>query len=142
MLCPPCCATARLLRAEAFKYLDIIVLLQFTIGFLIAHRPGCKQWAEDVGNNTERYIRIGFITVSDEIRPTQEVAIVKEGLQWDEQHQAIKIIFLMSMSIHDNEGLPVLTSAIIELVDNPKLQQDMIDCLTFTDFRTLFLNIK
>lgn len=46
------------------------------------------------------------------------------------------------MSIHDNEGLPVLTSAIIELVDNPKLQQDMIDCLTFTDFRTLFLNIK
>lgn len=73
MLCPPCCATARLLRAEAFKYLDIIVLLQFTIGFLIAHRPGCKQWAEDVGNNTERYIRIGFITVSDEIRPTQEV---------------------------------------------------------------------
>ena len=40
------------------------------------------------------------------------------------------------------EGLPVLTSAIIELVDNPKLQQDMIDCLTFTDFRTLFLNIK
>lgn len=70
------------------------------------------------------------------------VAIVKEGLQWDEQHQAIKIIFLMSMSIHDNEGLPVLTSAIIELVDNPKLQQDMIDCLTFTDFRTLFLNIK
>jgi len=73
MLCPPCCATARLLRAEAFKYLDIIVLLQFTIGFLIAHRPGCKQRAEDVGNNTERYIRIGFITVSDEIRPTQEV---------------------------------------------------------------------
>ena len=56
------------------------------------------------------------------------VAIVKNGVKWDEQYSSIKIIFLMSMSIHDNDGLPELTSAIVDLVDNPKLQEQMLAC--------------
>ena len=69
------------------------------------------------------------------------VAIVKNGVKWDEQYLSIKIIFLMSMSIHDNDGLPELTSAIVDLVDNPKLQEQMLACQSFDEFKKIFLTI-
>lgn len=69
------------------------------------------------------------------------VAIVKNGVKWDEQYPSIKIIFLMSMSIHDNDGLPELTSAIVDLVDNPKLQEQMLACQSFDEFKNIFLSI-
>ncbi|QGX45139.1 BglG family transcription antiterminator [Streptococcus equinus] len=69
------------------------------------------------------------------------VAIVKDGVKWDEQYPSIKIIFLMSMSIHDNDGLPELTSAIVDLVDNPKLQEQMLACQSFDEFKKIFLSI-
>lgn len=69
------------------------------------------------------------------------VAIVKNGVKWDEQYPSIKIIFLMSMSIHDNDGLPELTSAIVDLVDNPKLQEQMLACQSFDEFKKIFLTI-
>lgn len=70
------------------------------------------------------------------------VAIVKNGVKWDEQYPSIKIIFLMSMSIHDNNGLPELTSAIVDLVDEPDLQEQMLACQSFDEFRILFFKIK
>lgn len=69
------------------------------------------------------------------------VAIVKDGVKWDEHYPSIKIIFLMSMSIHDNDGLPELTSAIVDLVDNPKLQEQMLACQSFDEFKKIFLSI-
>ncbi len=69
------------------------------------------------------------------------VAIVKNGVKWDKQYPSIKIIFLMSMSIHDNDGLPELTSAIVDLVDNPKLQEQMLACQSFDEFKKIFLSI-
>lgn len=69
------------------------------------------------------------------------VAIVKNGVKWDEQYPSIKIIFLISMSIHDNDGLPELTSAIVDLVDNPKLQEQMLACQSFDEFKKIFLSI-
>ncbi|QGX00699.1 BglG family transcription antiterminator [Streptococcus ruminicola] len=69
------------------------------------------------------------------------VAIVKNGVKWDEQYSSIKLIFLMSMSIHDNDGLPELTSAIVDLVDNPKLQEQMLACQSFDEFKKIFLSI-
>lgn len=62
-------------------------------------------------------------------------------MKWDEQYLSIKIIFLMSMSIHDNDGLPELTSAIVDLVDNPKLQEQMLACQSFDEFKKIFLTI-
>lgn len=70
------------------------------------------------------------------------VAIVKNGVKWDEQYPSIKIIFLMSMSIHDNDGLPELTSAIVDLVDNPKLQEQMLACQSFDEFKKYFYLFK
>lgn len=70
------------------------------------------------------------------------VALIQDGLLWDDQYPSIKIIFLMSMSIHENDGLPELTSAIVDLVDEPDLQEQMLACQSFEEFRTLFFKIK
>lgn len=70
------------------------------------------------------------------------VALIKEGLSWDDRYPSIKIVFLMSMSVHENDGLPELTSAIVDLVDEPDLQKQMLACQSFEEFRTLFLKIK
>ncbi len=70
------------------------------------------------------------------------VALIKDGLPWDDQYPSIKIVFLMSMSVHENDGLPELTSAIVDLVDEPDLQKQMLACQSFEEFRTLFLKIK
>lgn len=70
------------------------------------------------------------------------VALIQDELLWDDQYPSIKIVFLMSMSIHENDGLPELTSAIVDLVDEPDLQEQMLACQSFEEFRTLFFNIK
>ncbi|SFC19453.1 transcriptional antiterminator, BglG family [Streptococcus gallolyticus] len=70
------------------------------------------------------------------------VALIQDELLWDDQYPSIKIVFLMSMSIHENDGLPELTSAIVDLVDDPDLQEQMLACQSFEEFRTLFFKIK
>ena len=70
------------------------------------------------------------------------VALIQDELLWDDQYPSIKIVFLMSMSIHENDGLPDLTSAIVDLVDEPDLQEQMLACQSFEEFRTLFFKIK
>ena len=70
------------------------------------------------------------------------VALIQDELLWDDQYPSIKIVFLMSMSIHENDGLPELTSAIVDLVDEPDLQEQMLACQSFEEFRTLFFKIK
>ncbi len=70
------------------------------------------------------------------------VALIQDELFWDDQYPSIKIVFLMSMSIHENDGLPELTSAIVDLVDEPDLQEQMLVCQSFEEFRTLFFKIK
>lgn len=70
------------------------------------------------------------------------VALIQDELFWDDQYPSIKIVFLMSMSIHENDSLPELTSAIVDLVDEPDLQEQMLVCQSFEEFRTLFFKIK
>lgn len=70
------------------------------------------------------------------------VALIQDELLWDDQYPSIKIVFLMSMSIHENDGLPELTSAIVDLVDELDLQEQMLACQSFEEFRTLFFKIK
>ncbi|MGT2906240.1 BglG family transcription antiterminator [Streptococcus dentiloxodontae] len=70
------------------------------------------------------------------------VAIIKNGLYWNQKFPAIKLVFLTSMSIYENDGLPDLASAIVDLVDQSDLQHAMIACQSFDQFRELFLNIK
>lgn len=70
------------------------------------------------------------------------VALIPDGVFWDEAYPSVKLVFLMSMSIHENDGLPEITAAIVDLVDNTALQEQLLACQSFEEFRTLFLKLK
>ncbi|MGT2963621.1 BglG family transcription antiterminator [Streptococcus acidominimus] len=69
------------------------------------------------------------------------VAIVKEGLYWSSDYPAVKLVFLPSLSVYGNEGLEHLTASIVELVDKPEIQEELINCSSFDDFKKIFLSI-
>lgn len=70
------------------------------------------------------------------------VAIIKDGLRWNADYPHIQFVFLSSMSIYDNDSLPELVSYIVDLVDRKDIQEQLLDCQTFKQFKTLFLKIK
>ncbi|AND80425.1 BglG family transcription antiterminator [Streptococcus pantholopis] len=70
------------------------------------------------------------------------LAIVKNGLKWNSDYPHIQFVFLTSMSIHNNEGLTELAASIVDLVERPDLQAEMLACQSFEQFRKLFLMIK
>lgn len=69
------------------------------------------------------------------------VAIVKDGLQWDEQTPHVTLVFLPSPSIYGNDGLTQLTRMIVALVDDDDSQRQLVNCETFQDFKNIFLRI-
>ena len=70
------------------------------------------------------------------------VALVPEGVVWSPEYPKIKLVFLPSPSVFGNEDLSNLTSKIILLLEQEELQEQMINCQTFTDFKKLFLRIR
>ncbi|MFC3928887.1 BglG family transcription antiterminator [Streptococcus caprae] len=67
------------------------------------------------------------------------IALVKDGLYWNAEYPTIQFVFLPSLSVYDNEGLPHLTARIVDLVDNPERQEALLNCNSFEEFRKLFL---
>lgn len=70
------------------------------------------------------------------------VAMIKDGLFWNQDYPKMKLVFLTSMSIYDNDGLPELASCIATLVDRPDIQQKMLTCQSFEQFKKLFLKLE
>lgn len=70
------------------------------------------------------------------------LAIVQSGLNWSEDYPEISLIFLASPSIYDNEGMDRLTSKIVDLLEEPDLQQQIRASQTFEGFKQIFLSIK
>lgn len=70
------------------------------------------------------------------------VAIIKDGLYWNREFPAIKLVFLTSMSIYENEGLPELASCIVELVNRLDIQEEILKCQSFEQFKALFLKLE
>nr|WP_244149001.1 PRD domain-containing protein [Streptococcus cuniculi] len=69
------------------------------------------------------------------------VAIVKEGMYWSTDYPAIQLVFLPSLSVYGNEGLEHLTKLIVNLVDKPNIQRELVKCASFDDFKKIFLSI-
>lgn len=68
------------------------------------------------------------------------VAIIRDGLRWDDSFSGIKIVFLTSMSVYNNSGLPKIAETIVNLVDRQDIQDKMLTCHHFEDFKQLFLS--
>ena len=69
------------------------------------------------------------------------VAVIPEGLYWNEEFQNIKFVFLTSMSVYENDGLPDLAATIVDLVDYPDIQEKMLNDLTFDNFKKRFISL-
>ena len=65
------------------------------------------------------------------------VGIVPDGMTWDNQQQ-IHFVFLVSPSCVDNEGITVVTKAIVKFIDQLDLQQLILAEPTFENFNDHF----
>lgn len=70
------------------------------------------------------------------------VAIVPEGVDWEEGFESIKIIFLVSPSIYKNDGLASMTKLMVNLTENPHAKEVIIKSKTFDDFKTILLDMQ
>lgn len=75
-------------------------------------------------------------------RPQVAVAINKTPLVWDQNSQAVQLVFLISPSIYDNDGLSAVTSMIVELTEDAALQDKLIACSSYEEFLQLFSQLK
>ncbi len=69
------------------------------------------------------------------------VGIIKEGVAWNKEHPTIRFVFLLSPSFLGNQGLKTMTNAIIKLIEHPHLQEQLLQCSSFAQFSSLFLNL-
>ena len=68
------------------------------------------------------------------------VALIPKGMIWDEAQQ-IHFVFLISPSYIENQGITVITKAIVKLVDCLSHQEDMLKNPNFNHFKRLFLEL-
>ena len=69
------------------------------------------------------------------------IAVIPEGLIWDEHYQDIKFVFMISPSIYQNPNLAMMTKAIVNLIDDLAIQQAMLKISDFNQFKSLFIQL-
>lgn len=69
------------------------------------------------------------------------VAMCRSGIYWDEENPDVKLVFLMSPSRTKNEGLERVSRSLVTLVQNQNLQEQIITCQSFDQFRETFIPI-
>lgn len=69
------------------------------------------------------------------------VAIIKDGLQWSNEFSKIKFVFLLSPSKTENKKLKSITRAIVTLIDNVDIQEQLVKCKNFDEFREIFVEL-
>ncbi|MBP2622843.1 BglG family transcription antiterminator [Streptococcus oricebi] len=70
------------------------------------------------------------------------LAILPEGLYWNQDFPNIRLVFLLSPAIYDNQGLSSLTGKIVQLLERPDLEQGLLQCSDFSSFKQVFLSIN
>ncbi|HEM6154812.1 TPA: BglG family transcription antiterminator [Streptococcus suis] len=84
------------------------------------------------------------IAVPHPLKPVSEkhtisVAVIKEGLDWEEGYDKIRLVFLVSPSIYSNEGLSTITNRLVDLVDLPDVKESLVSSPDFETFKHIFL---
>ena len=62
------------------------------------------------------------------------LALIPEGMYWNESHPAIRFVFLMSPSYVENRNLSKVTGAIVSLMEEPVLQEQILQEQSFDVF--------
>lgn len=67
------------------------------------------------------------------------VAIIKNGTYWEDGYEKIRLVFLVSPSVHSNDGLKTITNRLVDLVDLPEVKENLIAAPNFEAFKQFFL---
>ncbi|MGT2751015.1 BglG family transcription antiterminator [Streptococcus orisasini] len=68
------------------------------------------------------------------------VAVIKKGIAWDKHFTNVQLVFLVSPSIYENEGLPAITKRIVDLTDQKEVQKKLLASESFEAFKEFFLS--
>lgn len=69
------------------------------------------------------------------------IALIPEGLFWQQNHPKIHFVFLISPSIYQNPNLAMMTKAIVNLIDSFDMQAKLLKTQNFNQFRQLFIQL-
>lgn len=69
------------------------------------------------------------------------VAIIREGVYWNDEFQDIKLIFLLSPSKFDNTNLKNITRAIVSLIEDNNIQNQLLKSNNFDEFKEVFAEL-
>lgn len=67
------------------------------------------------------------------------VAVIKDGVEWDEEHKEIKFVVLMSPSKVSNKGLPKVTDFFVRFIGDEEAQRNLLEDPSFENFKALFI---
>lgn len=67
------------------------------------------------------------------------VAICSQPIKWDDDHEEVEFIFLLSPSSGRNEGMKQLTPALVKFVDYPNLQEQLKNNPTLDELKRLLI---
>lgn len=73
--------------------------------------------------------------------PKIAVGLIPNGLFWNDAYPDIKFVFLLSPSYFDNSQLPIITKAVVSLLDLPDTQQELLRVENFSEFQQIFLRL-
>lgn len=69
------------------------------------------------------------------------VALINDGVYWDDEFRNIKFVFLLSPSKFENKNLKNITKAIVELTENKDIQNQLLKSKNFDEFRKVFVEL-
>lgn len=69
------------------------------------------------------------------------VALIREGVYWNEEFQDIKVIFLLSPSKFENTNLKNITRAIVSLTEDNDIQKQLLKSNNFDEFKEIFAKL-
>jgi len=69
------------------------------------------------------------------------IAIIPNGLFWDQNYPDVRFIFMISPSIYQNPNLAMMTKAVVALIDDLEIQKKMLQIKNFTEFKQLFIKL-
>lgn len=101
-----------------------------------------KHFAKKLKDQMTLRQKMGSVAFSEQIvvahpavalaeRSSFALALVPNGLEWDDTNREIQYVFLMSPSYLENENTKVLVESIIDLIEHPEIQEKI---LKYTDY--------
>ena len=68
------------------------------------------------------------------------VAIIPEGIYWNDAYQNIKVVIMLSPSKYNDNELKTIIDVIVNLIDSEENIQKLMECKTYQMFKDFMIN--